>query len=296
MRVARRVPSPAVALESTLLVHGVPKSSALNLHRDLSNLCSATGAHPALIAMIDGQPIAGVTEAELAELLDGGAVPKANTSNLGVLRYWGASAATTVSATMEIAADAGISVFATGGLGGVHQHLFTGDATCNLDVSSDLAAMAKFPVAVVSSGVKSILDVNATREALESLGVCIVGYRTDQFPAFYQRSSDADARIDDYAELAPVLRSELSRSDRGVLIANPIPPEHEIDREQFESWRAQAEDRAEAEGATGRAVPPAVLAALHEISGGATLRANIELVRSNTQLAAQLAGAMHNSK
>lgn len=297
MRVVRRVPSPAVALESTLLVHGVPSSSARELHRDLCEICVSSGASPALIALVDGQPIAGVTEDELGDLLGRGGVPKANTSNLGVLRYWGASAATTVSATMEIAASAGISVFATGGLGGVHQNLFTGGSTCNLDVSSDLAAMARYPVAVVSSGVKSILDVLATREALESLGVCVVGYRTDRFPAFYHRGSDAgvDARFDDSAELAEFLVGEIARAGRGVLVTNPIPDEYEIPAAQFEAWREQAEERAQASGATGRAVTPAVLAALHDVSSGATLRANIELVRSNTRLASELAVAMHGT-
>jgi pseudouridine-5'-phosphate glycosidase len=239
--------------------------------------------------------VAGVTEAELQQLLQANSVPKANTSNLGVLKYWGANAATTVSATMEIAADAGISVFATGGLGGVHQNLFTGGATCNLDISSDLAAMSRFPVAVVSSGVKSILDVAATREALESLGVCVVGFQTDSFPAFYERSSEAgvDARFDDAESLAGFLLSELNRSNRGVLVANPIPEQHEIPRDRFEAWREQAIDEAESQGATGRGVTPAVLASLHRVSDGATLRANIELIRSNTTLAAQLAVEMH---
>lgn len=295
MKVHRRVPSPAVALESTLLLHGVPKESALGLHRELSQVCTAQGAHPALIALLDGNPVAGVSEAELQQLLEAGSVPKANTSNLGVLKYWGANAATTVSATMEIAASAGISIFATGGLGGVHQNLFTGGSTCNLDISSDLAAMSRFPVAVVSSGVKSILDVIATREALESLGVCVVGFRTDSFPAFYERSSEAgvDARFDDAESLAGFLLSELSRSNRGVLIANPIPEQHEIPRERFESWKESAMEEAESQGATGRSITPAVLAALHRISDGATLKANIELIRSNTALAAQLAVSMH---
>jgi pseudouridine-5'-phosphate glycosidase len=294
MKVTRRIPSPAVALESTLLMHGVPKDAALNLHADLCSICSSAGAHPALIALIEGEPVVGVTDRELRELLERSALPKANTSNLGVLRYWGSSAATTVSATMEIASAAGISVFATGGLGGVHQGLCSEGATCNLDISSDLAAMSRFPVAVVSSGVKSILDVVATREALESLGVCVIGFRTDSFPAFYHRSSEAgvDARFDDAKELAGFVTSELARSHRGILIANPIPEASEIPVEDFEHWRAQAEETARSAGVTGRAVTPAILAELHRISDGKTLRANIDLVRSNTELAANIAAAM----
>lgn len=298
MRVDRRSPSPAVALETTLLLHGVPKSSAMALHHDLSRICHENGAHPALIGLIDGQPTAGITDDELADLLERDSLPKANTSNLGVLRYWGASAATTVSATMEIAAGAGISVFATGGLGGIHQNLFTGAATCNLDVSSDLAAMSRYQAAVVSSGVKSILDVVATREALESLGVCVIGFRTDQFPAFYSRSSDAgvDARFDDLDQLAGFVTTELNRSHRGVLIVNPIPEQFEVPEKTFGDWLERAEAEVAETEVAGRAVTPAILAALHRISEGRTLEANIELVRSNAALAAQLAARMHHRR
>ncbi len=294
MKIDRRTPSPAVALETTLLLHGVPKSSALDLHRGLSSICLEHGANPGLVGLLDGVPTVGITEDELNGLLKEDSVPKANTSNLGVLRYWGANAATTVSATMEIASCAGLSVFATGGLGGVHQNLFSGEATCNLDISADLAAMSRYPVAVVSSGVKSILDVVATREALESLGVCVVGYRTDRFPAFYSRSSDAgvDARFDDPDALASFLRMELNRTTRGVLVVNPIPEQFEIPDRQFGEYVEQATAEATASGATGRSVTPAILDALHRISGGKTLEANIELVRSNTALAAQLASRM----
>lgn len=298
MRVLRRTPSPAVALETTLLLHGVPPISAMALHRELCGICTGHGAYPALIGLLDGQPVAGITEAELSELLERGSVPKANTSNLGVLKYWGASAATTVSATMEIAAAAGISMVATGGLGGIHQNIWTGGSTCNLDVSSDLGAMARYPVAVVSSGVKSILDVNATREALESLGVCVIGFGTDRFPAFYSRSSPAgvDARMDDPAELATFLRAELPRAGRGILIVNPIPEDDEIPDEQFSRWLEEAEESVAESGAVGRAVTPSILGELHRISGGRTLEANLSLIRSNTMLAARLAALMHDEK
>jgi pseudouridylate synthase len=298
MRVDRRTPNPAVALETTLLLHGVPKSSAMALHHDLSRICQENGAHPALVGLIDGKPTVGITDAELTDLLERESLPKANTSNLGVLRYWGASAATTVSATMEIASGAGIAVFATGGLGGIHQNLFTKGATCNLDVSSDLAAMSRFPVAVVSSGVKSILDVVATREALESLGVCVIGYRTDRFPAFYARGSDAgvDARFDDPDRLAGFLTSELNRSHRGVLVVNPIPEPFAIPEKTFNDWLERAEAEVAETEVAGRAVTPAILAALHRISGGRTLESNVELVRSNAALAAQFAARMHQAK
>lgn len=279
----------AVALETTLLLHGVPRSSAPDLARTLKEIVRGHGASPTLIAVVGGRAIVGLSDAELDELLGSSSVPKANTANLGVLMHRGQSAATTVSTTMELAAAAGVRVFATGGLGGVHR----GWAE-QLDVSSDLAALARFPVAVVSSGVKSILDVVATREALESLGVPVVGYQTDRFPAFYQRESAAsvDARFDDPAELADFVRVELARSGRGVLIANPIPRPDEIDAGKWRSWLDLAMERARASGATGRDLTPALLAAVHELSGGATLRANVALVKSNASLAAQIASVL----
>lgn len=279
----------AVALETTLLLHGVPRASAPDLARTLKEIVRAHGASPTLIAVVGGRAIVGLSDAELDELLGSSSVPKANTANLGVLMHRGQSAATTVSTTMELAAAAGVRVFATGGLGGVHR----GWAE-QLDVSSDLAALARFPVAVVSSGVKSILDVVATREALESLGVPVVGYQTERFPAFYQRESAAsvDARFDDPAELADFVRVELARSGRGVLIANPIPRPDEIDAGKWRSWLDLAMERARASGAAGRDLTPALLAAVHELSGGATLRANVALVKSNASLAAQIASEL----
>ncbi len=279
----------AVALETTLLLHGVPRASAPDLARTLTEIVRGHGASPTLIAVVGGRAIVGLSDAELDELLGSSSVPKANTANLGVLMHRGQSAATTVSTTMELAAAAGVRVFATGGLGGVHR----GWAE-QLDISSDLAALARFPVAVVSSGVKSILDVVATREALESLGVPVVGYQTDRFPAFYQRESAAsvDARFDDPAELADFVRVELARSGRGVLIANPIPRSDEIDDGKWRFWLDLAMERARASGVTGRDLTPALLAAVHELSGGATLRANVALVKSNSSLAAQVASEL----
>jgi pseudouridine-5'-phosphate glycosidase len=198
-------------------------------------------------------------------------------------------AATTVSATMELAAAVGVRVFATGGLGGVHQ-----DLACNLDVSSDLAAFTRFPVAVVASGVKAILDVEGTREALETLGVPVIGYRTDAFPAFYLRASAArvDARFDDAAELARFVSAELARTGRGVLVCNPIPETEEIPRADWDAWLEQAEDEAEHAGVRGREVTPFMLSRLHRLSGGRTLRANLALVKDNAALAATIAAGM----
>ncbi len=280
--------SRSVALETTLLAHGVPADAALPLQADLSADVRSGGGVPALVGVLRGRPIVGMTDEDLRTLLaDGKAVMKVNTANLGVAMHRALSGATTVSATMELATAAGVRVFATGGLGGVH-HVGKGP----LDISADIGAFARFPVAVISSGVKAILDVESTREMLETLGVPVIGYRTDSFPAFYLRESAArvDARFDDAAELAVFAKAELQRSGRGVLIVNPIAPEHEIARADWDRWLAQAQ--AEAAGAGGRDVTPRVLDALHRLSKGATLRANIELVRANARLAGALAAAM----
>jgi pseudouridine-5'-phosphate glycosidase len=291
MKVASRVIAPVVALETTLLLHGVPKEASLQMARDLASDVMAGGAKPALIGVVAGEAIAGLRDDELDVLLAAAKVPKANTSNLGVLLARNSHAATTVSTTMEIAAAAGIRVFATGGLGGVHQGW-----TQHLDVSADLMAFTRFPVAVVTSGCKSILDVIATRELLETLGVPVVGFRTDRFPAFYQRESAAgvDARFDDIDELARFVSLELARTGRGVVVANPIPVADELPAAEFAGWLAAAQKVvSNAGGAGGRDATPAVLGQLHALSGGATLRANVALVRNNARVAGQLAAAMH---
>ncbi len=277
----------AVALETTLLVHGVPKTSAKPLADDLAQIIRDQGASPALIGIIKGQPTVGITNQELDQMLNADNVLKTNTANLGVAIHKGLHAATTVSTTMELAAAANVRLFATGGIGGVHR-----DFGQHLDISSDLTALTKFPVAVVTSGVKSILDVESTREALETLGILVIGYQTDSFPAFYLRESDAevDIRIDDPKELAQLVESELNRTSRGLIIANPIPPEHELDQTQWLSWLAQAQTHAKQAGAVGRAMTPTILGKLHEVSSGATLTANLALVRSNAALAGQIAG------
>jgi len=283
--VNRAGPHP-VALETTLLVHGVPAADAAPLATDLARIVRDRGADPALVGVVRGVPTVGMTDAELADFLAGPDVPKANTPNLGVLIHRRSNAATTVSATMELAAAAGVRLFATGGIGGIHR-----DYAAHLDVSADLAALARFPVAVVTSGVKSLLDVVATREALESLGVPVVGFRTDRFPAFYLRDGGAgvDARFDDPADLAAFIRAELPRTRRGIVIANPIPLASELPAAEWNAWLAAAVADAGHRGVSGRAVTPHILSHLHAISNGRTLRANLDLVRSNTALAADLA-------
>jgi len=289
MELVNRASERSVTLETTLLVHGVPKSEGPRLNDDLYRVVRDNGAEPAVVGVVAGKPTVGMTPQELQLLFDAEDVPKANTANLGVFIHRKQHAATTVSATMELAAGAGVRVFATGGLGGVHKEL-----TERLDISADLAAFARFPVAVVTSGVKSLLDVESTREALETLGVPVVGYKTDAFPAFYLRKSNAgvDARFDDINSLAAYVNYELQRTGRGVVVANPIPESDEITLPKWEEWLGEAEWRAKEAGVVGRSVTPAVLGALHDISGGATLRANLALVRDNARVAAELCAAM----
>ncbi|MEL6796959.1 MAG: pseudouridine-5'-phosphate glycosidase [Planctomycetota bacterium] len=279
----------AVALETTLLVHGMPRERVHEVAAELSGAVIEAGAQPALVGIVDGVPVVGMTSADLDAMLARDEVAKVNRANLGVIlatKQWGA---TTVSTTAELAHAAGVRVFATGGIGGVHRGYGT-----QLDISADLAAFAAHTVAVVTSGCKNILDIAATREALETLGVPVVGYQTDAFPAFYQRSSGIaiDAKFDDVDELAAFLAFELDRTGRGVVVCNPIPAEDEIPLEQWDRWLAQAEAKADARG---RDATPQILAAIHRISNGATVDANIALARSNAALAGRLAAAMASS-
>ena len=284
-------PPPRLALETTLLTHGVPRACALPLALELAGLARAHGCEPALMGVLRGQPIAGMTETQLAQLLDEPSVEKINTSSLAAAIALGRSGATTVSTTIELAAGCGCRVFATGGIGGVHK-----DLSAVLDISTDLIALTRWPVAVVTAGCKSILDVRGTRELLETLGVPVIGYQSARFSAFYQRDggTDTDARFDDIAPLARFVRATLAHSNRGIIIANPIPHEHEINADDWARWLAAAEAKARSSGATGRGVTPGVLAALHDVSAGRTLSANIALVKHNVQVGAMLAAAIQN--
>ncbi len=283
-RVAGRA---AVALETTLLAHGLPPGEGLPLARELDTIIQRHGANPATIGVLDGVPIVGMTQDELGEFLSRPEIAKANTANLGPLIYRCATVATTVSATVSLAASAGIRVMATGGLGGVHHGL-----AHRLDISADLAALAQHPVAVVSSGVKAILDVASTRELLETLGVPVIGYRTRSFPAFYLVESEGrvDATFDSPADIAAFARHHLASTGKGVLIAQPVPAEHAIDPQQWQAWLEQA--ARESADAKGRDATPAMLEALHRISEGRTLSSNLALVRANADLAAQIAAEM----
>ncbi len=283
MSMLNRAVAGSVALETTLLIHGVPKETSPTLARQLAEDVRAGGAHPALIGVVDGQPIVGLTDDEYATLLDAEHVEKVNAANMGVILHRRQHGATTVSSTVELAAAAGIRFMATGGLGGVHRNY-----AAHLDISADLASLSRFPVAVVTSGVKSLLDVSATRELLETLGVPVVGYRTDTFPAFYVRNTDIplDARFEDAEDLAGYLRSELARTGRGIVVANPCPESHALAPDHWQHLLDSALKAAQY--AKGRDITPAILAHVHTLSAGQTLEANIALARSNASLAGQL--------
>lgn len=283
-RVAGRA---AVALETTLLAHGLPPGQGLPLAKELDAIIEAHKARPATIGVLDGVPIVGMTQDELADFLARPRIEKANIANLGPLIHRGATAATTVSATVHLAASAGIRVMATGGLGGVHHNMAE-----RLDISPDLAALARYPVAVVASGVKAILDVASTRELLETLGVPVVGYKTDTFPAFYLTASDSsvDATFDSPAHIAAFARRHLAQTGTGVLVVQPVPAEDAIEPHLWHHWLDQAQ--AATPAMQGRAATPAILNTLHRISKGKTLSANLALVRANADLAAKIAAEM----
>ncbi len=268
----------------------MPTDAALPLYDELCAIVEAEGAIPALVGIVAGRPTVGMTREDLAALLEGD-VPKVNSANIGLAIHRGTHAATTVSGTMELCAAAGVRVFATGGLGGVHRGY--GEVW---DVSADLAAFLRYPVAVVTSGVKAILDVVSTREALETLGVPVAGFRTDRFPAFYLRESEAgvDARFDDVDDLAAFVDAELRRTGRGIVVANPIPEDDAIAPDEWERWLRRA--TAALGDVRGRAITPALLGRLVEVSAGRSLAANLALARDNARLAARLSATLPNGR
>lgn len=280
---------PVVALESTIIAHGLPWPENLEIGRALEAEVRAGGAVPATIAVLGGAATVGLEAAELERLArDGAGLAKAAAADLPVALARGASAATTVSATAFLAAKAGIRLFATGGIGGVHR----GDAG---DVSSDLTVMARVPVAVVSAGAKAILDLPRTLEALETLGVLVLGYRTAELPAFYTRSSGLrlEHRVDGAAEAAAILAARFDALGQGgVLVANAIPDEAALDATRVDAAIAAALARAAAAGVRGKALTPWLLAELAATTGGAAVRANRALAIANARVAAELAGAL----
>jgi pseudouridylate synthase len=279
---------PVVALESTIIAHGMPYPQNVATARRVEQVVRAAGAIPATCAIIGGKLKAGLSAAEI-ELLgrEGHQIPKASRRDLGYLVSQGLHGATTVASTMIIAHLAGIRVFATGGIGGVHR-----GAETTFDISADLPELAHTPVAVVSAGAKSILDLGLTLEYLETQGVPVLGFQTNDFPAFYAAQSgfSVDYRLDTPAEIARLLHAKWAIDQRGgVLIANPAPVEYQLDSGEMEAVIATAVAAAAQEGIKGKALTPFLLARIEQLTGGRSLATNIELVCHNARLAAQVA-------
>jgi pseudouridylate synthase len=283
--------APVVALESTIVAHGLPRPDNLQVALEVERTVLATGAVPATIGMVDGELIVGLDEAQLTRLATADDVVKVSVRDLAVAAAAKADGATTVAATSAIAVRAGIHVFATGGLGGVHR-----GAAETFDESADLAALAQTPIAVVCAGVKSILDVSATLERLESLGVPVVGYRSRRFPGFYLSDGgfDLDWTVDSPEQIAQILRARAAHgvSRAGLVVANPLPPEEQLDPALHERALSGALAGLERAGITGKAVTPYLLAHFHATTGGRSLAVTIRIIQRNAELAARVAVAL----
>ncbi|MGZ4638960.1 MAG: pseudouridine-5'-phosphate glycosidase [Actinomycetes bacterium] len=281
---------PVVALESTIISHGLPRPDNLRIAREIEAAVREHGAVPATIAVVAGQARVGLDDDALEQVATRDDVAKVSTRDLAVVVARGGHGATTVAATAHLAARAGIGVFATGGLGGVHR-----EARDTWDESADLQAIATTPVVVVCAGVKSILDVPATLERLETYGVPVLGYRTDEFPGFYLTDSGfpVDWRVETPDQVAAVLRARaaLGTDDRGVVVANPVPPEEQVDPELHDRVLKAGLAAAARTGVQGKDVTPFLLDFFHRESSGASLTTNIRIILRNAALAAQIASA-----
>ena len=280
--------SPIVALESTIISHGLPRPSNLNVAREVEAIVREHGATPATIAILDGVVHIGLTDEQLVAIANRDDISKASSRDLAVLVASKKSAATTVAATAHLAAQAGIKVFATGGLGGVHR-----GANESFDESADLTALSTLDITVVCAGVKSILDVGATLERLETLAIGLVGYKTTAFPGFYLTDSGftIEHRVDSAADIAAVIKARASVGTNGaaLLVANPVVKE--MNRAKHDQILATGLAKAEAAHITGKDVTPFLLEHFHTTSEGESLSVNIEIIKSNSALAADIAVA-----
>lgn len=287
VRAALAAGRPVVALESTLIAHGLPWPTNLETARESEAAIRAAGAIPATIAVLNGVPTVGLSDSQLELLAQAPGVRKASRRDLGAAVALKQHAATTVSATMALAHAAGIRVFATGGIGGAH----TGAEP--FDISADLTELARTPVLVVCAGAKSILHLPRTLEILETLGVPVVGYRTDSFPAFYVRDHapalPVSARVDSPKEAAALFASHVQMGGNGAVLANPCAAEVAVPASEFANWLHEADREALAAGISGAKVTPFLLAKIAEWSGGRTLVANRALIVANARLAAEVA-------
>jgi len=281
---------PVVALESTIITHGMPYPQNLEMARNVEKVIEGNGAVPATIAIMDGRFMVGTTAADLERLAQtGGKAAKASRRDVAALLASGQVAGTTVATTMMAAEAAGIRMFATGGIGGVHR-----GAETTFDISADLDELGRTQVAVVCAGAKSILDIPKTLEVLESKGVPVLGFGTDDFPAFWARKSGGkvDHRVDDAAAAAKVIALQFELGLGGVLVANPIPESAALDAAEIETRIAAAIADAEAQGVGRKELTPFLLKRIFELTAGKSLVANIALVENNAKVAAQIAVAL----
>ncbi|MEU8605458.1 pseudouridine-5'-phosphate glycosidase [Streptomyces parvulus] len=290
VRAATEAREPVVALESTIIAHGLPRPRNLLVARELEEAVRREGAVPATIAVLDGRPHVGLDKEQLERVANEDGIRKLGHRDLPLAVAAGASGATTVSATALLASLAGVRVFATGGLGGVHR-----EWTVTQDESADLGLLARTRITVVCAGVKSILDVSATLQRLETLGVPVAGYGTDRFPGFYLSDSGhpVDWTLDSPEQVAAVMRAQdaLDGPGSALVVANPVPEEEQLDPDLHARVLAGALRACEAEGVTGQAVTPFLLDHLVRHTDGASLSANLAAVRGNVRLAARIATA-----
>ena len=281
---------PVVALESTIISHGLPRPDNLRIAREIEGAVRSGGAVPATIAIIGGQPRVGLDDAALRRIAEGAGVVKVSVRDVAVLAARGGDGATTVASTAHLAASAGITVFASGGLGGVHR-----GARDSWDESADLTTLSRTGVLVVCAGVKSILDVAATLERLETLNIGVIGYRTDRFPGFYLPDSGYPVswRVETPEQVADVLRARrrLGTDGYGLVLANPIAPGDEMDRVLHDRVLTAGLAAVGAKGVRGKDVTPFLLDFFHRETHGASVAANVALVLSNARLAAEVAAA-----
>ncbi len=278
---------PVVALESTIIAHGMPYPENVQTAIDLENTIRKQGAVPATVGIINGQIKVGLSESEIEDLAKADKVYKVSRRDFPFVLSAKEMGATTVAGTMIAAARAGIEVFVTGGIGGVHK-----GAESNFDISADLQELKETNVTVVAAGAKSILDIGLTLERLETFGVPVLGYKTEEFPAFYSRSSGfkVDYRVNDPREAARIIKTKRTINlGGGILIANPIPEKDEIKYEVINSVINQAQNEAEKEGITGKELTPFLLDKIKELTGGTSLKANISLVKNNAMVGARVA-------
>ena len=284
---AVRTGKPVVALESTILSHGMPYPENLSFARDVEKIIREQGAIPATMAIIDGRLKCGLTEAELVRMCEAKGVLKVSRRDLPIVVAQKMTGATTVATTMILANMAGIHVFATGGIGGVHRH---GEVT--MDVSADLQELAHTPVAVVCAGAKMILDIGRTLEYLETMGVPVLGLNTDDFPAFYCRKSGfgVDCNAKTPADVAAIAKAKWGMGlQGGMLIGNPVPEEYAMDFDKLSAVIDKAMAMADEAGVKGKNITPFLLAHIVELTGGDSLKTNIQLAFNNARAAAQIA-------